>query len=66
VFQPALIARACLRVAEQPVRARWIGGNTVMAILAASPPRRGPAARLDRVGRPDVVTGAAAGWRAAR
>jgi len=33
VFQPELIARACVRVAERPVREMWIAGSTVKAIL---------------------------------
>ncbi|MFT3917358.1 MAG: SDR family oxidoreductase [Anaeromyxobacteraceae bacterium] len=32
VFQPELVARACLRVAERPVRELWIAGSTVKAI----------------------------------
>jgi NADP-dependent 3-hydroxy acid dehydrogenase YdfG len=32
-FQPELVARACLRVAERPVRELWIGASTVKAIV---------------------------------
>jgi NADP-dependent 3-hydroxy acid dehydrogenase YdfG len=32
-FQPELVARACLRVAERPVRELWIGASTVQAIV---------------------------------
>jgi hypothetical protein len=33
VFQPELVARACVRVAERPVRELWIAGSTVKAIV---------------------------------
>jgi NADP-dependent 3-hydroxy acid dehydrogenase YdfG len=33
IYQPELVARACLRVAERPVRELWVGGSTVKAIL---------------------------------
>jgi NAD(P)-dependent dehydrogenase (short-subunit alcohol dehydrogenase family) len=33
VFQPEIVARACVRVAERPVRELWIAGSTVKAIV---------------------------------
>jgi NADP-dependent 3-hydroxy acid dehydrogenase YdfG len=33
VFQPEMIAKACIRVSERPVREMWIAGSTVKAIL---------------------------------
>jgi hypothetical protein len=33
IFQPEIIARAALRVAERPVRELWIAGSAIRAVL---------------------------------